>query len=269
MDLVTDMLVEHVGREPGVEVSRIRPTLPPGVRELASSGGVDRDSLDRWASRLGATRSIRSSYPGFARASTTSTSPTTATRISLSDCPGRARAFSATTSTPSDPCSNGGRGWRRALARTLLAGLRRAAVVFYSTEAVRLEIEEHGLVDVARLVAAPYGIAEEFQPDARADDAALRARRRLSPARRQLDPPKEPAFPAEGVRGGAPRRPEARARADRRRVGFRGPRPDREGGSRLRTSTSCGASRGTSSRRTTARRSRCSCRARARASAYR
>jgi glycosyltransferase involved in cell wall biosynthesis len=52
--------------------------------------------------------------------------------------------------------------WFRALARRVLAGLQKAALVFYSTEHVRRDIERHGLIDARRLVHAPYGIAPEF-----------------------------------------------------------------------------------------------------------
>ncbi|RPH65050.1 MAG: glycosyltransferase family 1 protein [Myxococcaceae bacterium] len=63
-----------------------------------------------------------------------------------------------------------GPGWRKAMARTQLSGLQRAAVVFYSTEQVRRQIEEFSLVEPARLVHAPYGVAEEFFSPGRADD---------------------------------------------------------------------------------------------------
>lgn len=52
--------------------------------------------------------------------------------------------------------------WFRAMARRILTGMQRAAVVFHSTAAVRDEIERHGLLDPGRLVHAPYGVAEEF-----------------------------------------------------------------------------------------------------------
>ncbi len=54
--------------------------------------------------------------------------------------------------------------WFRAMARHILAGLKRAAVVFHSTRVVREAIERHQLVDPARLVHAPYGFAPEFGP---------------------------------------------------------------------------------------------------------
>ncbi len=51
-----------------------------------------------------------------------------------------------------------------ALSSILRAGFRRARVVFYSTRAVREELEQHRLIPPDRLVHAPYGIAPEFVP---------------------------------------------------------------------------------------------------------
>lgn len=67
-------------------------------------------------------------------------------------------------------------GPRRAMARYILSGLRRAAVVFYSTEAVRAELSATGLLPHARLVHAPYGIATEFSALETEEDRAVRAR---------------------------------------------------------------------------------------------
>ena len=52
--------------------------------------------------------------------------------------------------------------WFRAMARRILTGMQKAAVVFYTTEAVRRQIEHYGLLDTKRLVKAPLGIAAEF-----------------------------------------------------------------------------------------------------------
>jgi glycosyltransferase involved in cell wall biosynthesis len=52
--------------------------------------------------------------------------------------------------------------WFRAMTRRILNGLRKAAVVFYSTGTVRDQLLAHGLVDPARLVWAPPGVAAEF-----------------------------------------------------------------------------------------------------------
>src|SRR5262249_16205923 len=47
-------------------------------------------------------------------------------------------------------------------ARVLLEGLKRAAVVFFSTQQVGERILAHRIVDKERLVHAPYGLADEF-----------------------------------------------------------------------------------------------------------
>src|SRR5262249_20945394 len=60
--------------------------------------------------------------------------------------------------------------WFRAIARRVLDGFRKAALVFHSTEQVRGEIERHGLAAPACLVRAPYGISPEFTPDAPGPD---------------------------------------------------------------------------------------------------
>jgi glycosyltransferase involved in cell wall biosynthesis len=52
--------------------------------------------------------------------------------------------------------------WFRILARRILTGLQRAAVVFHTTLAIRRQIEVYGLLDPSRLVHAPNGVAPEF-----------------------------------------------------------------------------------------------------------
>jgi glycosyltransferase involved in cell wall biosynthesis len=56
--------------------------------------------------------------------------------------------------------------WFKAIARRALSGMQKARIVFHSTRAVREEIEHHGLLDTSRLVQAPYGLSEEFSPQA-------------------------------------------------------------------------------------------------------
>ena len=58
--------------------------------------------------------------------------------------------------------------WFRRLARRTLAGLRRAAVVFHNTAATGERLRSLGLVDAARLVHAPLGVAPQFTPVASA-----------------------------------------------------------------------------------------------------
>lgn len=52
----------------------------------------------------------------------------------------------------------------RHFARRILSGMQKAAVVFYTTNAVRDVLVQHRLVDPARLVQAPLGVAEEYTP---------------------------------------------------------------------------------------------------------
>jgi glycosyltransferase involved in cell wall biosynthesis len=55
--------------------------------------------------------------------------------------------------------------WFRAMSWRILRGLRQAAIVFCSTLVTKELILKHGLVEPAKLIHAPYGIAAEFSPD--------------------------------------------------------------------------------------------------------
>jgi glycosyltransferase involved in cell wall biosynthesis len=55
--------------------------------------------------------------------------------------------------------------WFRAMAGRILRGMQKAAVVFYTTDGIRRQIEQHGLIDPGRLVWAPLGICAEFSPN--------------------------------------------------------------------------------------------------------
>ena len=65
-----------------------------------------------------------------------------------------------------DPAAEPRPRWFRWLAGRVLTGMQKAAVVFYSTGPVREQMLQLGLVDAAKLVHAPYGVAAEFTPDA-------------------------------------------------------------------------------------------------------
>jgi glycosyltransferase involved in cell wall biosynthesis len=71
--------------------------------------------------------------------------------------------------------------WFRSMMRSVLDGMRHAAVVFYSTNHVRRGIEQAGLVDSARLVHAPYGTAAEFVADPTRDDGTQQRQLGLEP----------------------------------------------------------------------------------------
>ncbi len=59
--------------------------------------------------------------------------------------------------------------WFREMARHILSGMQKAAVVFYTTDTVRAQIERHGLIDPERLVQARYGVSPEFNVGPTAD----------------------------------------------------------------------------------------------------
>ncbi len=66
--------------------------------------------------------------------------------------------------------------WFRKMAQRILTGMQRAAVVFYSTFAVREQIERYGVIEPARLVHAPCGVSDEY----------------LVPSASEIDPNSEP-----------------------------------------------------------------------------
>jgi glycosyltransferase involved in cell wall biosynthesis len=53
--------------------------------------------------------------------------------------------------------------WYRMMARRILRGMRKAAVVFYHTDEVARELVEHKLVEPSRLKKAPPGVSPEFK----------------------------------------------------------------------------------------------------------
>jgi glycosyltransferase involved in cell wall biosynthesis len=55
--------------------------------------------------------------------------------------------------------------WFRRMARRILEGLQKAAVVFTDSLLIRRQIESRGLIDPSRLVYAPLGVAPEFTPE--------------------------------------------------------------------------------------------------------
>lgn len=69
-------------------------------------------------------------------------------------------AFRCLVDPPADPRPR----WFRALARRTLAGLQKAARVFLISRQTGADLLRHGLVDPAKLVHAPLGVAAEFTP---------------------------------------------------------------------------------------------------------
>jgi glycosyltransferase involved in cell wall biosynthesis len=157
MDLVAEMLLKHL--PPDVQGTRI---CPPWKRRLSFLGGPGRN-FDRLANRL-------FHYPRYLRR-----------RVGDFDCfhlcdhsysqlvhelpAERTGVFCHDLDTFRcilEPQNKPRPRWFRAMARKILAGLRRARVVFYLTAGVREQIERFGVVDPARLVRCPVAAAEEF-----------------------------------------------------------------------------------------------------------
>jgi glycosyltransferase involved in cell wall biosynthesis len=53
------------------------------------------------------------------------------------------------------------------MARRILDGLRKAAIVFHGTRQIREQMEQYGMIAPNRFIYAPYGIAPEFTPECR------------------------------------------------------------------------------------------------------
>jgi glycosyltransferase involved in cell wall biosynthesis len=62
----------------------------------------------------------------------------------------------------------------RLMLKRVLQGMQKAAVVFHTTAEVRRQIEHYRLIDPARLVQVPLGIAPEFAATASQSDAIVR-----------------------------------------------------------------------------------------------
>jgi len=197
MDLLADMLIQNAGTVPRVGVTRLRPALPGALARLVLLPGSSAPA--RWSRKfgLGVARYVR--YPlalGAERsrfdwfhvvdhsyAHLVHRLPRGRSGVYCHDID----AFRPLLESPGAPS-------RRALARLVLAGLRRARVVFHSTLAVRDEILEHRLVPKERLVHAPYGVAPEFEPTPDPDDEKLRERRPFVLHVGSLIPRKNPEF---------------------------------------------------------------------------
>jgi glycosyltransferase involved in cell wall biosynthesis len=192
MDLVSEMLVEHGGRLPGVEITNICPPLPALLGERVSAdapfGRKLGIALDRYTLYPLSLPTLRGRFDYFHVADHSYA------HLALGLPGARTGVFCHDIDAFRPMLERASPGWRTSLAALLARGMRRASVVFYTTEAVRAEIEEHRLVAPERLVAAPYGTSPEFQPEARAEDAPLRRRPRFLLHVGSLIPRKNPKF---------------------------------------------------------------------------
>jgi len=177
MDLLGDMLLGEAERLGSVIATRVRPTLPAPLAGWATAPRDGALARFRYRAAIGFGRYL--AYPARTLAERTRHDFFHVTDHSYAHL-----AFEL----PAERCgvychdldayrplleTPRGKLAYRALAHGLLAGLKRARVVFHSSLTVRDQILEHRLVPAERLVHAPYGVAAEFQPEPRAEDAAL------------------------------------------------------------------------------------------------
>jgi glycosyltransferase involved in cell wall biosynthesis len=166
MDLCAEMLLRELRASP-VQATRI---CPPFRRRLSLLFGKHHRlarNLDRYWNRYW-------SYPGFVKRQAASFDCFHVVDHSyahlLNSLPaGRAGvychdldAFRCLLTPQQDPRPR----WFRALARQVLAGFQKAAIVFYNSAQVAGELLQHGLFDARQLIHAPLGVAPEFLVEA-------------------------------------------------------------------------------------------------------
>ncbi|HSI36293.1 MAG TPA: glycosyltransferase, partial [Tepidisphaeraceae bacterium] len=162
MDLVAEMLLEHLATSDLVRATR----LCPRYRRLFAVLGRRGRNIDRLRNRMRV-------YPAFARKHATDFDcfhlcdhsysqvvhalPADRTGVFCHDLD----TFRCLLEPDKEPRPT----WFRQMARTILTGLQKARVVFYLTQPVRDQIERHNLIDPAKLVRCPVAPAAEFTPD--------------------------------------------------------------------------------------------------------
>jgi glycosyltransferase involved in cell wall biosynthesis len=164
MDLAADMLLTEAAADSRVSVTRVQPAMARRA-SLLLGGRIDlrqAHNLDRAEARYlqypAHARKLRADFDAFhivdhSYAHLALFLPPERTGIYCHDVDAFRSALEVKPYADS---------WRRALSLVLAAGLRRAGSVFYSTNAVRSEIEHFELVRPERLVQAPLGVASEF-----------------------------------------------------------------------------------------------------------
>ena len=196
MDLLADMLIEQATELPGIEVTRVRPALAKALVRYSTRGTSARE---RWGYRVSIGFGRYVQYPAHALshlgkhdfyhvtdhsyAHLVFELPRARTGVFCHDID----AFRPWIEPGASPPA-------RLLARALAAGLARARFVFHSSEPVRKDLLQHGLVREDRLVHAPYGVAREFQPDRRVEDSELDGRPPFVLHVSSLIPRKNPQF---------------------------------------------------------------------------
>jgi glycosyltransferase involved in cell wall biosynthesis len=194
MDLVADELVRSASELPGISIGHVRPAMLGPFSKLAPSrsGSYLVKNADRFSGRyLEYSLRMLRERSHFDRFHVVDHSYA---HLALLLPVGRIGVYCHDTDAFLPLFQPHAPRWRKALARVLLAGMRRADVVFYSTASVRESIVRHALVSPELLVHAPYGVAREFQPIPDVEDARLDGRPPFVLHVGSLIPRKNPEF---------------------------------------------------------------------------
>lgn len=165
MDLVADMLLTHLQRYHADRFESVE-ICPPFRRRLTRVGALPRGlafNADRLANRFWdyprALRDMAADFDLFhlcdhSYAQLVHELPADRTGVFCHDLD----TFRCLLEPDREPRSFA----FKAMVRRTLDGLRKARLVFYTTETVREQIERYNVVDPSKLVQAPYGISSDF-----------------------------------------------------------------------------------------------------------
>jgi len=161
MDLVADMLMQNIEKNYDrsvVQATRVRPTMRKRLGRLSFNGDRFINRLWDYPSEL---KSVANDFDYFhlcdhSYSQLVHVLPRERTGVYCHDL----NTFRCLLEPAAEPRPF----WFRWMARHILRGLQKAAVVFVSTMETKRKIERLGLLPEAKIVLAPYGVAPEFKP---------------------------------------------------------------------------------------------------------
>ena len=174
MDICAKMLHDRASKLPdaNINVSQIRPTFERRFQYLSSVLGKHQSfNADRCINRYWEyPRYLQSCHQNFdffhiadhSYAHLVHSLPAARTGVFCHD-------LDAFKSIVKPDTYTGSRSYRE-IAKRILGGMQKAAIVFHTTNTVRQQIERYQLIDPARLVSAPLGVASEYRLEPILDD---------------------------------------------------------------------------------------------------
>jgi len=163
MDLCADQLIAHWPTQAPIAVKRIDPHFQRFAARLDRRRGFNLDRLlnrfvhyprmaRRLASQFAAFHIVDHSYSQLVHAL-----PAGRTGVQCHDLD----SFRCLL----DPAAEPRPRWFRAMAKRILSGMQKAAIVFHESRQIGEQILHHRLIDPARLRYVPLGVSPEFQPN--------------------------------------------------------------------------------------------------------